>query len=228
MTSERKADANRRNGRKSRGPRTAAGRERVSRNALRHGLDSAAFDQGSQPEKIERIARLIAGGGTGGIRYEQAVIIAESSMMLFRIRLYRVKAIERFRERLPSPFNAGSPLPQEIDGLERHYRLGNVGAVRDIMRRWVKATVAGGKEFKASVKEMRRGNLSRMIAFGATFEKGSAKPRTDVECLLLALAEIQALERYERRALSRRRRAVRIFDELNAFAHCGGKYTGEN
>jgi hypothetical protein len=215
MTSERKVAANRRNGGQSRGPWTPTGKGRASRNALRHGLDSAVFDHGHQSEKVERIARLIAGDGSGGIRYDQAVIIAESSMVLFRIRLYRVKAIERYRERLQSPFFPGSPLPQEIDGLARQYGLGNSRAVKDIIGRWSKATVAETKELKASGKELRRGEVSRLIAFGESFEKGSAKARTDVECFLLALPEIRALERYERRALSRRRRAIRIFDALS-------------
>jgi hypothetical protein len=38
MISERKLAANRRNAKKSCGPRTAAGKHKVSRNALRHGL----------------------------------------------------------------------------------------------------------------------------------------------------------------------------------------------
>jgi len=38
MTSERQIAANRLNGRKSRGPRTTAGKSTASRNAVRHGL----------------------------------------------------------------------------------------------------------------------------------------------------------------------------------------------
>jgi len=38
--SSRKVEANRQNARKSRGPRTAAGKERVSRNAIKHGFFS--------------------------------------------------------------------------------------------------------------------------------------------------------------------------------------------
>jgi hypothetical protein len=38
MTSLRQIEANRRNARKSTGPRTEAGKERARRNAIRHGL----------------------------------------------------------------------------------------------------------------------------------------------------------------------------------------------
>jgi phosphoglycolate phosphatase-like HAD superfamily hydrolase len=216
MTSERKIAANRRNAAKSTGPRTRGGRATASRNALRHGLRRAAVDHGHEPEDVERIARLIAADESGGIRYEQAIIIAESSLLISRIRAFRVKAIERFRERIKSPFFAGSPLPQEIDGLARLHGLGNTRAARDVIGRWAKATEAGNKELKASVKELRRRNVARLIAFGDSFEKGSPKPRTDAECFLLAFSEISALDRHERRALSRRRRAVRTFDALSA------------
>jgi hypothetical protein len=215
MTSGRKVAANRRNAAKSTGPRTRHGKATVSRNALRHGLRSVTFDPGHRPEKIERIARLIAGNASVGVRYEQAIIVAESSLLISRIRSFRVKAIERFRERLSSPFFPGSPLPQEIDGLVRRSALGNKRAEREIVGRWVKATEAGVKALKASVKELCRGNVSPLIAFSDSFEHGAPTPRTDAECVLLALSELRALERHERRALSRRRRAIRIFDALS-------------
>jgi hypothetical protein len=218
MTTEREVAANRRNAAKSTGPRTRRGKATVSRNALRHGLASAIVGHGGEPEKVACLARLIAGKSSDGVRYEQAIIIAESWLSISRIRLFRVKAIERFRERMESPFFPGSPLPQEIDGLARQHALGNIRAARDIIGRWAKATEAGVEELKASVKELSGGDAARLVAFGESFEKQPSKPRTDAECFLLALSELCALERYERRALSRRRRAIRIFDALSASA----------
>jgi hypothetical protein len=102
--------------------------------------------------------------------------------------------------------------------MARQHALGNVGEVRKTIDRWCHATEAGVEELKASVKELHDGNASRLIAFDASYDQGSPEPRTDAECLLLAIFEIRALERHERRALSRRRRAIRIFDALNACA----------
>jgi hypothetical protein len=215
MTSEQKIDASPRNGSRRTGPRSECGKARVSRNALRHGLRSVTFNPGHQPAKIEHVARLIAGDTGGGMRYEQAVIIAESSLLISRIRIFRVKAIERFRARLKSPFFPGSPLPQEFDGRERQHGLGIRLADGDIVMRWCRATEIAIKELKASMKDLRRGDASRLIAFDQRFDSGPTTPRTDPECFLLAHSEMRALERYERRALSRRRRAVRIFDTLS-------------
>ena len=216
MTSDPEIAANRRNASKSTGPRTWRGKATVSRNAVRHGLASATVDHGHQPEHVERIARLIAGNASNGVRYEQAVIIAESALLISRVRVFRVKAIERFRERLRSHFFPGSPLPQEIDGMARQHGLGNIGEVRKTIDRLCDATEAGVDELKACVKELYRGDVSRLIAFGDSCDQGAPEPRTDTECFLLALSEICALERYERRALSRRRRAIRLFDALRA------------
>src|SRR6202011_2459882 len=67
--SERKRAANRRNARSSTGPRTAAGKARVTQNALRHGLNVAVADDPLLTEDVERLARAIRDGvGRGGGR----------------------------------------------------------------------------------------------------------------------------------------------------------------
>src|SRR3954463_4894092 len=141
MTSEWQIAANRRNAGSSTGPRSERGRARAARNALRNGLDSVVFDKGQPSEQIGKIARLIAGNASNGILYEQALIIAESWLVISRIRIFRIKAIERFRAQLQSHFFPGSPLPQEIEGITRLYGLGNHQEIKNIIRRWAKASV---------------------------------------------------------------------------------------
>ena len=71
MASERQITANRRNARKSTGPRSGAGRKRASRNAYRHGLtcitSTAAF-----AKQLDKLARKIAGNTDDAITLERA------------------------------------------------------------------------------------------------------------------------------------------------------------
>jgi hypothetical protein len=61
MTSERKVAANRTNGRKSRGPSTAAGKAKASRNATRHGLSAKCHLNSGVSGQIELIMNAICG-----------------------------------------------------------------------------------------------------------------------------------------------------------------------
>src|SRR5713226_1524925 len=62
MVSERQIKANRRNARKSTGPKTRAGRERTRTNADRHGL-AAVFNREALTE-IEELARQFGRGSS--------------------------------------------------------------------------------------------------------------------------------------------------------------------
>jgi hypothetical protein len=95
MTSEAKIAANRRNSRRSSGPRTVAGKLQVSRNALRHGLATAPFrDAGIAPE-VDRLATAFAGEHADAAQREQALIIAESELTLLRVRAVRTSIFEQ-------------------------------------------------------------------------------------------------------------------------------------
>jgi hypothetical protein len=85
MTSDRQIVSNRSNGRRSRGPRTAAGKASSSRNALRHGLAASVLDKPAMCAEVERLARAIAGNDADNFRLERARIIAEAQVDLVRI-----------------------------------------------------------------------------------------------------------------------------------------------
>jgi len=86
MTSEKKRRANRRNARKCTGPRTAAGKARSARNALRHGLARPARLEARLVQAIGELARVIAGEGASPDRRAHAVRIAAAHVEIMRMR----------------------------------------------------------------------------------------------------------------------------------------------
>ena len=87
MTSAARIAANRANARKSTGPKTAAGKARVSRNARRHGLSRPLFCDGACTPHVEALAREIAGQDAAGERLALACNIAAAQLDLARIRI---------------------------------------------------------------------------------------------------------------------------------------------
>jgi hypothetical protein len=96
MASSRQIAANRRNARKSSGPRSATGKRRASRNSTRHGFSA---DPGmSNPERqiqIKQLGRQIAGKATDPISLELARAAAEAQFQLILIRRVQVALIDR-------------------------------------------------------------------------------------------------------------------------------------
>ena len=94
MTSARQVAANRKNGRRSHGPRTAKGKARIKLNALRHGLATRVSDDSSLAPEIERLMRHLALGSADPNRLAQAKEIAESEFEVWRIRRVRTALID--------------------------------------------------------------------------------------------------------------------------------------
>lgn len=100
MTSERKIKANRANTRASTGPKTALGRARAARNALRHGLNLSIYSNPALSEEVEALAQKIAGTDVDAERKEFARRIAEAQIDLRRVRHARHQL---FSEALSDP-----------------------------------------------------------------------------------------------------------------------------
>jgi hypothetical protein len=94
MTSDRKLEANRRNAARSTGPRSAAGRARSSRNAVRHGLLANFSKDDALSAKTENLAALLAGEGAPRDRLAPARLAAEAKMTVLRARAARVRFLE--------------------------------------------------------------------------------------------------------------------------------------
>lgn len=94
MASESQIAANRRNAKKSSGPRSDAGKQRASNNAYRHGLFSRRAKVAMSKE-TESFARRIADQALGAIALEQARMVAESENELALIKSATCAVIDR-------------------------------------------------------------------------------------------------------------------------------------
>jgi hypothetical protein len=172
MSSDKQIAANRRNGRKSRGPRTAAGKSASSRNALRHGLASISCRNPAFAPRIEGIARAICPDTSNPSLFEQALIIGETTCVLGCVCAERIARVERLLDATPSP-------PPTATAPEK-----------DRAKRELTTALRGEREAMLLAMPLHLGRPG--------------------------VAGIDPLDRYERRALSRRNRAVQRFLEVIA------------
>jgi hypothetical protein len=120
MTSERKIAANRKNAKKSTGPRSAAGRATSRHNARRHGLATGIGSDPALRDDIEILAKLLAGGRENIGEFAREA--AEAHLDLTRIRRIRAELYARMRF-----FDAASTedlmaLAEQFARLERYER----------------------------------------------------------------------------------------------------------
>jgi hypothetical protein len=195
MSSQAQLAANRANARKSRGPRSAAGRTRASRNALRHGLAAISRHNPAYFPEIGRMASAYCEGDTDPLLFEQALIIAESDIILICLGAERLAAIERMRDPDAIPFSDSK------------------ASLARARARFAQAKRAYAQLVKA--KQAKAGSTSDTgkASISARKNKGPHPPAQRDECdaMCRAAPDLRRLERYERRAASRRNRAIREF-----------------
>jgi hypothetical protein len=118
MASEKQIAANRKNARKSTGPRTNAGKQRAAKNARRYGL-SIQTDEGENAQATESLARRIVEGLT-----DQYLLHCARTAAYAHLELARIRQVKR----------------AIIDGLARVEALGPAARFgRDVERRLLKA-----------------------------------------------------------------------------------------
>ncbi|MBR1090988.1 hypothetical protein JQ621_26300 [Bradyrhizobium manausense] len=89
MTTEKQAEANRRNAQKSTGPRTAAGRLKSSRNAVRHGLSIPVAANALEEMQQHRFVELLIPEGASQPKKLAALELARAQTQLERVAAVR-------------------------------------------------------------------------------------------------------------------------------------------
>ena len=124
MASDRQITANRRNARRSTGPRSAPGRTRSRRNSFRHGLAAGVSANAGRIEQIERLARKIAGASPDILTLEGARTFAQAEFDLAQIRRVKVALISRVMafgglEKSDDDFQSPAQVRQILSALKR-------------------------------------------------------------------------------------------------------------
>jgi hypothetical protein len=206
MSSQRKIVANRHNGRKSCGPRTAAGKSCASRNALRHGLAAITRHNPTLSPDVERMAKALCRDDQNPLLFEQALMIAENEIVLLCVRAERVAAIERLRD------ITATPLAKPDNSLAR------------AKARFREAELAYEQLVQAKAKNITLNNCEardptpkqQSEATQFSLQPKPIKLRDEFDAMRHAMPDLDRLERYERRAWSRQKRAIRNFMQIKS------------
>jgi hypothetical protein len=208
MTSEKKIAANRINARKSRGPRTAAGKARVSFNAFQHGLAALKHLDPTLSRDIDLIARAMCGDDINPLLFEQAVVIAESEMVLRCIRVERVAMIERLRD------IAAAPLVKRDNRTARAKGHETERVALEPMR----VQLGAMPQDERTTPHHAHDREAAELALNPT----PLEERDEVDAMREAIPDLNRLTRYERQALSRHKRALRRFMDVKFKRHADG------
>jgi hypothetical protein len=148
MTSAKAIAANRRNAQRCTGPRTAAGKRQVAKNAISHGVIASLHADPALSVAAARIAAALAGPGASALIRALVEPIAEAEVDILRARRARVAMIDLAAAEIPaharneaSAIAAALPSLVRLDRYERSAMSRRNRALRDLR----KSFTNGGK-----------------------------------------------------------------------------------
>jgi hypothetical protein len=227
VSSPPKASANRRYGRNGGGPRTEMGKRRSSRNALRHGFAATIHRQPVPQSHIEHFARTLCGDDDDPLLFEQALAIAENHLLLSLIEAQQLAVIERLWDPTETALVKGDNRTRLMRARVRKRKLALrlLVPLREAMLEKYKDVLGEDTllsdclipshldsylDEKASELESEALKQPH-VRFHSEF---CIQPRGDVAALQEAARDLIRLERYQRRAWSRLKKAIRRFINL--------------
>jgi len=169
MSSQKRLAANRRNAKRSTGPRTQPGKSRSRANAVRHGLSSRALTDAAFLSDADGLTKRIAREHGKQDDCFEARIVAEAELTILRVRTARATLLD---------LNAINP-----------------------------------------TANAKRPESGQSIAPDRLPIPATSRPALGLDDMahayLRALPDLMKLDRYERRALSRRREALRLLGRVD-------------
>jgi hypothetical protein len=185
MTSARKIKANRANAKASTGPRTKQGKSRTAKNALRHGLSLSMLADAACVAEVENMAHEITGQNVAPEVIEPARRIAKAQIDIQRVRQARLNLLAR-------------------DLNDPYYRPKTFFSASKKMIK-----VIAGLMRKSGPNVLLPPEIDQAVTALLHDPEGSEKFGL---VLSDCAKQLMAMDRYERRALSRRKFAIRAFD----------------
>jgi hypothetical protein len=202
--SEKKRAASRSNGARSRGPRTAVGKRNASRNALRHGF-AALSHRNTVSDEIYEFARMLCIGDDNPDLFEPALVIAENNILLGSIRAEGVAVVERLRDRTATALCKRDT--SLATATARADQIDLAGA--ELEKIYARFGILCWYELSGEQMDQLESEAPRL-----GWRPPLIEDRDECDALMAAIPDLLRLARYERRACSRRRRAIEKFIKL--------------